>query len=69
MTKTLWISLFRLAVNDKMVRESIGNFLVWLVSCLHSPFYIFHHNVENGELPISATPLPWNYFDTGWIVQ
>ncbi len=38
MIKTLWISLFRLAVNDKMVRESMGNFLVWQVSCLLSPF-------------------------------
>jgi hypothetical protein len=52
MTKTLWISLFHLAVNDKMVRELMSNLLVLLVCCLLSPFYISHHNVGNGELPI-----------------
>ena len=61
MTKTSWTSLFRLAVNDEMVRESMGNFLVRLVPCLLSPFYISHHNGENGELPIFAIQWPQIY--------
>jgi hypothetical protein len=56
MIKTSWISLLRLAVNDKMVRESMSNLLVLLVCCLLSPFCISHHNAENGELPIFVIP-------------
>jgi len=67
MTKTSWIFLLRLAVNDKMVRESMSNLLVLLVCCLLSLFCISHHNVENGELPIFEIPLLYIFSRPEWI--
>ncbi len=50
MIKIWWTFLLHLAVNDKMVSESMSNLLVRLVCCRHSPFYITHHNAWGSEV-------------------